>query len=421
MRATLSGNFASHSRTVAEHEKQVPQEAKPGHCLHVVSHLHPRYGGMSTVVPQLCDAVNRDGRRTASLATFCRADERFQPETSSHVPIFHFDREYSRRFEAASGTSVDKLVEEATELHIHGLWESSTALAVYAAHKFRRPFVMSAHGMLQPWALRSKRWKKAVYGALIERPNLRRAACLHALTSAEVDDYRRYGLTNPIAVIPNGVSPPANIDREAIFRAFPTLRNKELVLFLGRLNRKKGLDILCQAWRQAVKRCPDAHLVLAGPNTDGLGTFLASFAEQLQVRDRVTLTGHLDDRLKWSALAAAKCFVLPSYSEGLSTAVLEALVVGVPVIVTRFCNVPEVETEACGWVIDANVPSLDDALRQALTISERLHDSLSRNARELATRKYGWSRIGSQMTSVYRWLHEGIPPEDVEIDSGVRL
>ena len=116
------------------------------------------------------------------------------------------------------------------------------------AREAGKPYIIAAHGMLEGWALQQKKLKKTLYSLLVERPNLRGAACLQALTRAEADDYRRFGLKNPVAVIPNGVDVPPQVSSDLFLWTFPQLKGKRLVTFLSRLHRKKGLDILCQAW-----------------------------------------------------------------------------------------------------------------------------------------------------------------------------
>ena len=305
-----------------------------------------------------------------------------------------------------------------TGLHIHGLWELSTLIAARCAQRFAKPYVVSAHGMLQPWALRNKRWKKSLYSALLERPNLHRASCLHALTPSEAQDYRSYGLNNPIAVIPNGVNIPETIDPDVFLNDFPQLRGKRLVLFLSRIHYKKGLDILSKAWISFAKRLPEAHLVLAGPDFENTQRSIETMVADAKLQDRVTFTGMLNDRLKWSALQAAECFVLPSYSEGLSISVLEALGVGIPVIVTRQCNLPEVRDHGCGWVIEPNSQDLESALNDCLNSSKAAIYQMSLRGRGLIREKYSWEVIGRQMSALYTWMEGGPAPDNVVLHLG---
>jgi glycosyltransferase involved in cell wall biosynthesis len=268
--------------------------------------------------------------------------------------------------------------------------------------------------MLEEWAMRSKWLKKAVYSLFIERRNLSRATCVRALTRTEVDDYRRFGLRNKVAVIPNGVDPPQTSDASRFLGAYPNLAGKRIVLFLSRLIYKKGLDLLCHAWSAISRKFPEAHLVIAGPDYGSRGP-IERLVDELGLRRSVTFPGMLASDLKWSALAAAEAFVLPSRSEGFSMAALEAIAAGVPVILTRQCNFPEVAAVGCGWVIEPDVAQLQGALEECLGAPAAERTRRSESGRLLAARRYSWPVIGAQMGEVYQWLLGGREPQSVEL------
>ena len=398
----------------------VPMARSHGNWLSVVTHLDPKYGGLSAAVPALADAVSQAGRYSTSIACFCAPDEHFKPVTANPVPIDHLPLGRLRWIkDSASRKAFGQLVDRSAGVHIHGIWEHGAAAAASRARSSKKPYIVSAHGMLERWALANKRAKKIVYAALIERANLQSAHCLHALTQAEARDYRNFGLLNPIAVIPNGVTIPAHLSPAIFLERYPELREKRLILFLGRIHFKKGLDILAHAWARVAQRSPDAHLILAGPDSENTQAFLEKQLAALGVARRVTFTGMLSHELKWSALAAAECFVLPSYSEGLSVSVLEAMGAGVPVIVTQQCNLPEVEEHGCGWVIQPQVDELTAALNESLRASSREVADMGTNGRQLVSRHYSWPVIGEEMSAVYGWLNGGPWPACVELQEQV--
>lgn len=165
----------------------------------------------------------------------------------------------------------------------------------------------------------------------------------------------------------------------------------------------------------ADSRDEKSHLVIAGPDADNLLSTLSQLTEDLKLHDSITFTGMLQDDLKWSALAAAQVFVLPSFSEGFSVAVLEALAMGVPAIVSSPCHFPEVASEGCGWVVEPEIGALEKALREALQMRASELTSLGNRARALTERKFAWSVIGKQMAEVYTWLLGGPKPASVEV------
>ena len=390
--------------------------------LHAVSHLDPKYGGLSAAVPALGSAVSTTGQFSVALAGFCGDGEHYLPSVAPGMDVHHFPIGYGGWWrDRASRQAFRNLVRESAGLHIHGLWQLSTSAAARAAQSESKPYIVSAHGMLESWALANKRLKKTAYAWLFERANLRSATCLHALTRAEARDYRNFGLRNPIAIIPNGVDVPSVCSPEPFLNRFPELRNKRLLLFLGRIHFKKGLDILCEAWTRVSRDWPDAQLVLAGPDFENTRMPIEKLLEERRIRHRVTFTGMLASELKWSALRAAECFVLPSYSEGLSVSVLEAMGMGLPVIVSEQCNLPEVAEQDCGWVIQPRAQGgndLESALSAVLRASSQARAKLGANGRRLVAQRYSWRVVGEQMSALYAWAQGGDLPTAFEMEPG---
>ncbi len=405
---------------IPSHTRSVSQSTAV--WLHAVSHLDPKYGGLSAAVPALGSAVSATGQFSVALAGFCIAGERYLPSVASGMDVHHFPIGYGGWWrDRVSRQSFRNLVRQSAGVHIHGLWQLSTSAAARAAQSESTPYIISAHGMLESWAVANKRLKKAAYAWLFERANLRAATCLHALTRAEARDYRNFGLRNPVAIIPNGVDVPCACSADLFLSRFPELRSKRLVLFLGRIHFKKGLDALCEAWARVSRSWPDAQLVLAGPDFENTRTPIEKLLEERRIRDRVTFTGMLASDLKWSALRAAECFVLPSYSEGLSVSVLEAMGIGLPVIVSAQCNLPEVAEQDCGWVIQPHAPNgkeLEAALGAVLGASSQTRARLGSNGRRLVAQRYSWRVVGEQMTALYAWARGGDLPTSFEMESG---
>jgi glycosyltransferase involved in cell wall biosynthesis len=250
--------------------------------------------------------------------------------------------------------------------------------------------------MLQPWALANEKWKKRAYLSVVERPVLRGAVGLRALTSVEKADYRQVGLNNPVSVIPNGVDIPIGSCPRAFLETFPHLANRRLLLFLGRLHPKKGIDLLCRAWARLEKSLPDVHLVIAGPDEAGTLAGLIELVSELNLSSRITFTGLLRSHVKWSALAAATLFILPSHSEGFSVSVLEALGIGLPVLVSRNCNFPEIAEVECGWQIDPEIDQLANAIVFSLASEPDTLAGMRDRGRRLVQDNYTWAAIGNR-------------------------
>ena len=403
------------------HTPLVPSPGAPGvpvsRWLTVVSHTDPRYGGLSSAVPRAALDVRATGRCDLSLAAFCAPGEEVPPPgfDQTHLSFWPLSRGAWLRSRALR-EEFDDVVRAADGLHLHGLWEASTMTASRAAIRAGRPYVLSAHGMLEPWALAQKRWKKQIYAAFVERATVRRASCLHALSAAEAAQYRAFGAKAPIAVIPNAVAVPEILSPQLFLEAYPRLANKRIVLYLGRLHPKKGLPLLLEAWEHIAGEHAHAHLVLAGPDNGGTQETLAQMVQQQGLRERVTFTGMLNAEMKWSALAAAEIFVLPSYSEGLSMGVLEALGAGLPVLITNHCHMPEVAALGAGWVAEADATALEVSLREALGNPPESNRTIGERGRRLIANRYHPAQVAIQMAEIYAYVVQGTAPSHVELE-----
>lgn len=380
------------------------------HWLGVVTHLDPRFGGLSAVVPQLSHEIARREQVRMDVAAFCAPGELYSTSSYPELAISEWPTSRGKWFtDRGLKSRFEQLIRHVHGLHIHGIWEQSTHIAAQLARAQGVPYIVSAHGMLERWALQHKALKKKVYAALVERPALEQAACLHALTVAEAEDYRRFGCTVPIAVIPNGVRIPSKVSSDLFLRNHHELEGKRIVLFLGRIHAKKGLDLLVRAWQAVAREHPDAALVLAGPDFEGSHARLTALIAAEGLTERVIFTGMLRGELKWSALAAAECFVLPSFSEGLSVSVLEAMGVGLPVILSSHCNLPEVAALGAGWVIPAEQGPLAQAIEEMLSHTREENRRMGAAGAAFVRENYNWPTVAEKMAAVYRWVSDGGP------------
>ena len=273
-------------------------------------------------------------------------------------------------------------------VHLHGAFNRSNTTVSSA---LRRPYVFSPHSGYDPVSLRRSRVRKLVYRLLFERRMLRRAALLVALTDSELEQLRDVGAGRHVAVIPNGVEPaPDDIDR-GVFRAETGVQaDTPLAVFVGRLDvHRKGLDVLVRG----VAEAPAWHLGLVGPSfrdVEGLEAMIVD----LGVGDRVHLVGERHGRALLECLGAADVFTLLSRWEGLPMALLEALSVGTPAVVSPAVGrLVDVEAAGAGWVAPEGGLGL---------ILRRLQEegSPERERRRLAalelSKRYDWNAVAQQ-------------------------
>jgi len=286
--------------------------------------------------------------------------------------------------------------------------------------------------MLDAWALENSKTKKKVAAALYERRHLRRAACLHALCRSEADSIRAFGLKNPIATIPNGIEIPER--KTAEHRQQTAGSDKKLLLFLGRVHPKKGLENALRAWAKirgresGVRGQEEWQFVIAGWDQGGHEVKLKQLCEELglsfadvpakQFMDiggssdqfsafSVVFTGPLFGELKAQLLERASAFILPSFSEGLPMSVLEAWAYELPVIMTDFCNLPEGFNADAAIHIDTEVESMSVGMVKMIESSDAELKNMGVNGLNLVKEKFTWPKIAAQMKELYEWVSEG--------------
>lgn len=303
-------------------------------------------------------------------------------------------------------------------LHTHNLWKYQSYASLTWSVGSDAPFIISVHGALDTWALGRARWKKMAAALAYENRHLRRASVLHALTSQELGAIRHYGLSNPVCVIPNGVDIAVAGATDPPPWAGVLPGGCKILLYLGRLHPKKNLQSLLAAWRMIEHDRPmdtDAWwLVVVGWDQSGYGESLRSFANDAGLK-RVWFAGPRFGAEKRACLARADAFVLPSLSEGLPVAVLEAWAGGLAVAMTRASNLEEGFDAGAAIPVATDTDGLFHDLVQLLQMSDAERTNMGRNGRALVEQQYTWDVAASKMYAVYQWvLGGGTPPSSVE-------
>jgi glycosyltransferase involved in cell wall biosynthesis len=290
-------------------------------------------------------------------------------------------------------------------LHLHSVYLWPTWVAGRLARRAHVPYLLSPRGMLVKDLIARRSWiVKAAWINLIEQSNLEGAAAIHVTSELEKTELLRFNWRFPqVAVIPNGVEevessldaiPSADVDK--------IIEEKQpLVLFLGRISWKKGLDRLLNAFALANR----GKLAIVGPDDEGLVPELQRLAEKLRIGDRVvflprTVLGSDKEHL----FAAAQVFVLPSYSENFGNTVLEAMQRGVPAVVTPQVGAAEIVKEAHGgMVVQGDPKPLGEAINRLIN-DQTLAQNMGEAGRCYVLEHYGWPHIAAQMEGLYENL-----------------
>lgn len=285
-------------------------------------------------------------------------------------------------------------------ISMHGVWRPMLDRAIRITRRRNLAYSVVPHGMLDPWSLKQKAWKKKPAWWLIWREHCDNATFIRVLNADEARLIEPLALKSPLELFPNGVFPEHYSDLPApgdFYAGFPQLRQRRYILFLSRLHYKKGLDYLIEAFAAVAAKIDDVDLVVAGPD-DGARAQLERDIQRLQLDQRVHLTGPLYGRDKLAALVDAYCFCLPSRQEGFSIAITEALACGTPVVISEPCNFPEVAEVNAGRVVELRADLVADALVELLE-SQTLRDAAGRAGQELVFSRFSWHAI------IENWLH----------------
>ena len=373
--------------------------------LHVVPSYLPatRYGGPIQSVHGLCKALVQAGHDVSVFTTNIDGPGNSDVTLGravdlDGVKVWYFSSPFLRRLFWAPGMkrALREQVGQFDLVHLHSVFLWPTWAAARAARKVGIPYLVAPRGMLVKDLLRRKsRWLKTAWVHLIERRNLERAAGIHVTAPVEQAEIEQFGFTLPRCYyVPNGIE---EIDLPALNKEqCDLLPGAPYVLFLSRLNWKKGLDRLVQAWRLV----PHRLLVIAGNDEDNYCAEVERLARAEGVIDRIRFVGPAYGKDKWLLYREAQLFILPSYSENFGIVVLEALSTGCPVVVTPEVGAASlVDSNACGIVSSGEPHSLATAINSLLA-DEISRQELGERGR-VASKKYLWSTIILDMERAY--------------------
>ncbi|HBE20250.1 MAG TPA: glycosyltransferase [Cyanobacteria bacterium UBA11149] len=299
-------------------------------------------------------------------------------------------------------------------VHTHTIFAPLISISHRICKAKNIPYIMTPHGMLEPWALAYKAWKKRIYYTLWEKFFLQQASAIQVLAQSEANSIKSLGLNQPVVVIPNGIHPDefqSLPNPEIFYQNFPNTRNKTIILFLGRIDPKKGLDLLAPAFAKVHNHFPQTHLIVAGPDNIGFLSTARSYFAKAGCIDEVTFTGMLTDSLKYSALAAASLYVAPSYSEGFSMSVLEGMASGLPSIITTGCNFPEAAHAKAAYVVSLDSDAIANALLESLKNPQQAKE-MGNRAINFICQNYTWEQAAKRLIEVYTAIAESKPLPD---------
>jgi glycosyltransferase involved in cell wall biosynthesis len=306
-------------------------------------------------------------------------------------------------------SQLDRLVPAIDIIHTHLPFIYPTYAASRAALRYKKPLFYSQRGVFSQESLKFRNLKKRLYISAVERPILKRATTLIALTQHEVASYRSLGLKTPCKIIPNGIDLPDNRHFAISYYAdnYGILPDDIIILFMARLHPSKGIDKLIQSFIRIHSAHPCLKLVVAGPDEYGMIDKYRMSISSAGISRKVIFPGMITGETKSALLSRADLFCLPSNSEGFSMAILEAMANRVAVLISPECHFPEVDSFGAGVIVESTIDSLVQAISHLAANKHQL-ELMGKNGYRLVQSRYGWDNIVDTLISTYQ---EGIQRE----------
>jgi glycosyltransferase involved in cell wall biosynthesis len=392
--------------------------------LHVIPSVSPFRGGPSSVLQTFVQELSRQGVEVHVCSTDDDGPGRLnvvlaQPQLMHGGIYWHFARQL--RFYTVSlplERWLRRHIADYDLVHIHALFSFPSTMAAAISKKSRVPYVIRPLGVLNQWGMRNRRpWLKQASLNLIEMNLIRGAALLHYTSEAEREQAELAGVQAPSIVLPNPIQLISVSDVKGAFRRqYPGLAQKKILLFLSRIDRKKGLELLLNSFAGLSPAQRGFHLVIAGTGDSGYIDTLKARAQSLGVAAHITWTGLLSGDLKRATLADADLFLLPSYSENFGNAAAEALAAGLPVIISENVGIHrEVASAEAGLVVPCDPVQLRGAIERFF-VTPGLPAKLSAAATALATTAFSSPAVIGRLIACYEDLLRMAVPSTKLVD-----
>jgi glycosyltransferase involved in cell wall biosynthesis len=369
--------------------------------LHLVGGLGTS-SGTTQIIWNLCKVAADEGHRPSILYLTGRGIDTWEL-ADSRISTYSCPISTSRSwgFSPAFHQTLKRLVNTTDVIHIHSNWLYINLAASGVSLKYGIPLVVSPQGALDPWCLRHHRLRKQLYWLLLEKRIMCNAAAIHVVSEFERNSVQSLNVRTPCHVIPNGATIPKSVThRDEACRQLGIPDKAFVILYLARINPKKGLDLLLKS----LSFMPDKinfHLLVAGSDGgSGYQGEMERLARSISSKDKITWLGEVSGVRKSMAFACANTYVLPSRAEGIPISLLEAMAHGIPVLYSEACHVPEVADSGAGLSIALNTESIGQKILQLL-YDPTLRQEMGRRAKALVESRFNWSSIGRSMLELY--------------------
>lgn len=382
--------------------------------LHVLETLSPSYGGPVSVLLALAAAQKRVGHQVTIATTNADHPRGIYREPGwdalgeGGVSVYYAPVQFAPlRFSRQLGAYLKRAISEFDIVHVHGLYRFPPTYAAWQARRQGVPYVAMPHGALDPYLYARSSTGRMGFKRLYERwfdlPNLHAADAIHYTAEEERERASFLNLRAPSFVVPNGLDWERyrTLPARGALRARWGLGEAPLVLFLGRLHFKKGLDLLIPAFDALRRRVPNVQLVIAGPENDDYGQQVRGWVRERGLQAAVHFVGPLQGADVVQAYVDADVFALPSYTENFGMTVVESLACELPVVISDQVNIhAEISGAGAGLVTRCDAGEVAQALETLLVDADRRR-AMGEAGRRLVQARFTWPAIVDALTAEY--------------------
>lgn len=387
---------------------------KPLKIAHIIQTLSAKFGGPATVLQMMAKEQSLAGHEVTILTTNLDYPKKILTSKSnglvngslaeikyfsSEIPFIYFSRSLA--------VSLRRKIQQIDVLHVWCLYRFPQTYSCFVARRRGVPYIIRPCGALEPFLFRQSAVNlplKRIYEWCFEWPNLRKASAVNCVTEKEAENLPKFIPREKVFVLGNGID-------WAVYRNLPEryfLRRRlnlgievPLVLFLGRINFKKGLDLLVPGFDLVLKKIPKARLAIVGPDNEGYGLKVRKWCQDQGIADKVLFVDYLRPEEVKQAYVDADVFVLPSYTENFGMTVVEAMACGCPVVISGQVNIwKEVNQAGAGIVVNLDAEEISKAICLILE-DKRIADKMGKKGRLFAKERYAWPKIIDKLTQIY--------------------
>ena len=352
-------------------------------------------GGPSRSVPMLVKGLAELGV-DVTLMTICSENMNVHALEGTTAKLKLLKPSFSR------GEIAQYLKDEKFHLiQIQSMWDLPYHKVMVEARRLGVPYIVTPRGMLEPWSLSQKKWKKKLAWWLYQRNDVQKSVCVFTTAKMEANHVSNLGITTSKAVIPNGIETSCYPCKTSVDHV------KKQVLFIGRMHVKKGIEILFDAWKRIHADYSDWQLLVVGNGETEYIQSLENRMESLGLMDSIKILPPVYGNDKIRLYQESALFCLPSFSENFGMVIAEAMSCGTPVITTTNCPWDILNETNTGWCIHLSVDNLERALREALTMSPTELYDMGQKASKLIYDNFDYRSVTRKTLCLYEWLLGG--------------